>query len=234
MLCGCLLFAVALSGCSSSSISCACIPRISPQIVDSLPAEPDSLLVGQSVEPVSALIMNTIWAPLIYTDSHGQPQPGLITELPTRSNGGYSADFKTITLHLRPDLKWSDGSPLTAQDVVYTINLLKNPDYGQKTGFAGSEIERVTTLDSHTIVLRLTTVDAAFLASSLTDALHFAPLPQRVYGGMSAGDIPRSSQASMPQVTSGPFNLNDWVQGDLLIPIAFSKRSSRSGSSSCG
>jgi peptide/nickel transport system substrate-binding protein len=211
MLVTCLLVSSLLSACAGSTTQ---VRQYGGLVVAGLFEEPESLLVGQSNAPASSLVMNAIWAPLIYTDNMGRLRPGLLRELPTRANGGYAADFLTLRLRLRPHLQWSDGSPLTAQDVVYTISLLKDPAYGQKTGFASDEIQSATALDDSTVVLRLTTGDAALLALSLTDALAFSPLPQRVYGGMAPGDIPRSPQAFLPRITSGPFMLTERVPGD--------------------
>ena len=49
-------------------------------------------------------------------------------------NGGISEDGLTITLHLRDDIKWSDGEPLTSDDIKFTIEVLSNPDSGALVG----------------------------------------------------------------------------------------------------
>ena len=53
---------------------------------------------------------------------NGQPTLDLAAQFPTKANGGISADGKTWTIHLKPNLKWSDGQPLTAADVAFTYN----------------------------------------------------------------------------------------------------------------
>jgi peptide/nickel transport system substrate-binding protein len=194
-------------------------PKFGGTIVDGLFEQPDNLIVGQSVETYAQLVMATMWAPLIYTDSNGLLQPGLLTQLPTPSNGGYSADFKTITLHLRPNLKWSDGSPLTAQDVVFTMNLMSNPDYAQKTAWEGAEIASVNATDNSTVVIQLKKVDVAFLSFSMTDVLDFTPMPQSVYGSMAAKDVTSSQQAFKPPVSSGPFKISERVPGDHITVV---------------
>ena len=54
----------------------------------------------------------------------GKPIPQLATELPTKPNGGISADGLTWTVHIRPGVKWQDGQPLTAADVAFSYNLI--------------------------------------------------------------------------------------------------------------
>ncbi len=53
--------------------------------------------------------------------------PDLATDIPSVANGGVSADGLTITWHLRPNLKWSDGQPLTSKDVAFTEQVLVDP-----------------------------------------------------------------------------------------------------------
>ena len=50
--------------------------------------------------------------------------PYLATDIPTVDNGGVSADLTTITWKLKPDLVWSDGTPVTADDAVFYLAVL--------------------------------------------------------------------------------------------------------------
>lgn len=214
----CMALTMALSACGPTSTggNTAGQPKSGGTVTDGLFEEPDNLLVGQSNETYSNLVDATIWAPLIYTDSQGLLQPGLLTQIPTPSNGGISSDSKTYTFKLRPNLKWSDGSPLTSKDVAFTINLLKNKDYAQKTGFEGDEVASVTTPDDSTTVVQLNKVDVAFLSFSMTDPLDFAPMPQKVFGAMAVKDIPKSPEAFKPSVSSGPFTVTDRQKADHI------------------
>ncbi len=53
-----------------------------------------------------------------------KPVPVLATEIPSVENGGLSADGNTITIKLRDDVNWSDGEPLTADDYVFTYDMI--------------------------------------------------------------------------------------------------------------
>nr|MBA2370067.1 peptide ABC transporter substrate-binding protein [Chloroflexota bacterium] len=51
---------------------------------------------------------------------------GLAAEIPTPENGGVSKDFTTVTWKLRSGVKWSDGTPFTADDVAFTFEYMKD------------------------------------------------------------------------------------------------------------
>ena len=65
-----------------------------------------------------------ILEPLERHDDAGNLVPWLAESVPTVANGGVSGDLTTITWTLREGLVWSDGSPVTSADVVFTARLL--------------------------------------------------------------------------------------------------------------
>ena len=68
----------------------------------------------------SALILE----PLANYDEEGRLAPRLAEEIPTVDNGGVSADMTTITWKLKEEILWSDGTPLTVEDVIFTHRYL--------------------------------------------------------------------------------------------------------------
>lgn len=64
---------------------------------------------------------------LIRWDEHNRPVPELATTVPTQSNGGISRDGRTITYHIRRGVRWSDGAPFDADDVVFSTAVVNNP-----------------------------------------------------------------------------------------------------------
>lgn len=190
------------------------------QVTDGLYEEPDSLLPELSVETFANLVDASIWAPLFFGDNTGIIHEALATEVPTAANGGISADIKTYTIHLKSGLKWSDGSALTADDVAFTFNLFKNPNYGAKNQASEfTNIASATATDPTTVTIQLTKPDVTFLALALTDPLPFAPLPKAVFGSMDPASIAKSTQAFKPTVTSGPFKLSDRVAADHITVV---------------
>ena len=68
--------------------------------------------------------------PLAGFDQDGTIFPRLVESIPTVENGGISADLTTITWKLTPGIVWSDGTPLTAADVVFTAEYCMHPEGG--------------------------------------------------------------------------------------------------------
>ncbi len=75
-----------------------------------------------------------------------KPTLDLAAEFPTTENGGLSPDGKVWTIKIRPDLKWSDGEPLTAEDVAFTYNyIVKNEMFNMALATRGSWARRRST-----------------------------------------------------------------------------------------
>ncbi len=94
--------------------------------------------------------------PLANYDPDGILVPKLATEIPTLANGGVSADLTSITWQLKDDLKWSDGSKMTADDVVFTYEYCITPDTGCSNIDKFSNIASVTAPDDRTVVITFT------------------------------------------------------------------------------
>ncbi|MFI5274293.1 MAG: peptide ABC transporter substrate-binding protein, partial [Ktedonobacterales bacterium] len=215
-----MLAILVLSACGPSASSANTGPKSGGSIIDGLFEEPDSLLPEQSIETFADLVDATIWAPLLYGDNTGIIQAGLAKEVPSATNGGISADAKTYTIHLRSGLKWSDGSPLTSDDVMFSLNLFRNPAYGGKTQTSEfAKIDTVTAPDPQTVVITLKTTDVAFMALALTDPLNFAPVPKSVFGSMDPATVAKSPQNFQPTVDSGPFTISDRAKSDHITVV---------------
>lgn len=180
--------------------------------VDDLYEEPDSLIPNGSVETFSDIVDQTIWAPIFVGTPNGTIEPGLASEMPTLANGGISADLKTWTFKLKPNLKWSDGQPLTAQDINYTWKLWDNPAFGAKATSGLNLIKSAdVSSDNLSITFHLSAGYEPFI-SVWTDGL-LAPLPEHIFSKMSPGDILKSTENLKPTVSSGPFTMSDVKPG---------------------
>jgi len=109
-----------------------------------------------------------------------------------------SADQTTYTLKIRPDARWQDGIYLRAKDVVFTVDLLKNP--ATRSTISGWDDISATVVDDLTVQFKLPDVYAAF-----PHALDFLPiLPEHVLRDVAPGELRENSFSTNP-VGSGPF-----------------------------
>ncbi len=100
--------------------------------------ESGHLRYGSAYEPdnLNPLFANTqaandiayaVFEPVFRYDPDGNFVPAAVTDVPTAENGGIARDGKTITLHFRPGMKWSDGAPYDARDLIFTWHAVMNP-----------------------------------------------------------------------------------------------------------
>lgn len=109
-------------------------------------------------------------------------------------------DGKTWTFQLRPDARWHDGTPVVADDVVYTVGVAQDRAYrGPFAGsFAGATVERV---DPRTVRFVLPDVFAPFL-----EATTIPLLPSHLLRDVTTSQLP-SHQFNVQPVGTGPFRL---------------------------
>ena len=182
--------------------------------IDDLYEEPDSLLPNMSSETFATIVMDGLYAPLIYGTPQGQLMPGIATSVPTVQNGGVSADLKTVTFNLRPGLVWSDGKPLDARDVDYSWKLWANPKAAAyNTVFAQDIASADITNNNLTITFHLKNPFVSFV-SQWADGGLGAPLPAHIFSSMDPAAVLRSPQNLNPTATSGPFMMSESKPGD--------------------
>jgi peptide/nickel transport system substrate-binding protein len=154
----------------------------------------------------SARAAAPLYAGLYMADPKLNIIPDLAAGMPT-----VSTDGKVWTVKLRPGLKWSDGSPLTADDVVFTVNTESNPDLDSQVGFDWSFLDKVEKVDDTTIKFTLKNAYAPFLS-----ALAFSPAPKKIFGTVDIKKMSTDPTNLDPKVFSGPFMLDKRVPGQEI------------------
>jgi peptide/nickel transport system substrate-binding protein len=149
---------------------------------------------------------------LVRYDRANRPIPELATEVPTQANHLISPDGLTITWHLRHGVKWSDGVPFDADDLVFstnTVNNLKNNEVG-RDGF--DRIVKIDEPDKFTVVYHLSHPYSGFLPTFFgTAGANPCILPKHLLGSLP--NINNADYNSKP-VGIGPFRYVEWVRGD--------------------
>ncbi|AJC74471.1 ABC transporter substrate-binding protein [Pseudothermotoga hypogea DSM 11164 = NBRC 106472] len=116
-------------------------------------------------------------------------------------------DDKTIRIHIRPEAKWSDGQPITAEDFVYALELSKKLGVGPGVGW-DKYIEYVKAIDTKVVEFKARE-DALNYYQFLSYSLGAQPMPKHVYSKLEAEGTIRDWVNDKPdeQVVSGPYKL---------------------------
>ena len=175
--------------------------------------QPNSLDPLRAVQFYENYLAEAIFSALTVIDDRGQVAPDLVERVPTRSNGGISADGKTITYKLRRSVRWQDGVPLTSHDVAFTLRLMRDP----KTNFPElsiySIIDRLDTPDDRTVVLHLRSPWADATSNLFVGGQDGSIVPEHVLKGVT--DLNSSAFESKP-IGSGPYRVVSWERGSRL------------------
>ncbi len=185
-------------------------PAYSGSVVLIIPEEPTTLNYYMSdaaiVRQVADATCNT---GLVTVNENGEFVPMLATELPTQENGGLSEDLTTVTWHLLPDLRWSDGEPLTSDDVLFTWEVLSNPDSGALIAEGFAEIESIETPDELTVIVHYSAPYAGYL-----NQFAYGIFPRHAAG---APEEMVSWEWNRQPVGAGPFIVSEWNAGESIV-----------------
>lgn len=139
-------------------------------------------------------------------DMSPQPEGGLAESWDT------SPDGLTWTFYIRDGVKWSDGEPLTANDIAYTYNRILDggPEAASWASYLGS-VEKITAPDDTTVVLELSKPNAVL------PLLPMPIIPEHIWKNVSEKDVKTYSNEpqseDQPVVGSGPFKLVEGKAG---------------------
>jgi len=136
-------------------------------------------------------------------DENWNPEPYLAERWDVAEDG------LSVTLHLRSDALFHDGTPVTAGDLAFSLQTVKE-NHPFQTMFA--PVIGVDTPDAHTAVIRLDRPHPALLLA-MSSAL-LPVIPEHIYGD---GQDPKSHPRNADPVGSGPFKLVEFKQGEHII-----------------
>ena len=184
-------------------------------------ADPGSLDPHKTSTVIEGHILDELYEGLLTRDAHGILGPGVA------ASWDVSADKRVYTFHLRPDARWSNGAPVTADDFVYSFRRLMDPRTGAQYasilytlrnargvnhGDRPLEALGVRAIDPATLEMTLEHPAAYFLAqmTHLTALPVYRPSVER-WGSAFA----RAGR----MVTNGPFELKSYTPNDRLVLV---------------
>lgn len=196
---------LALTGCAGASAGTTDIP--------SEPVRGGILSYGTDIQPVAGGIdpytsqafsgMNfwvQIYEPLLTRDDAGAIQPGLAKKWE-------QLDATTYRFHLRENAKFSNGEPLTAQDVKYSLETMA--DSGNLQARLLNEFETATVIDEHTVDAHLSGPSGTFMGV-VSDAGTGSIVNKKWYSAATPEQRQRDAMGT------GPFKLTGWQDNVVL------------------
>ncbi len=190
---------------AASSYAQSANPKVGARggVLNALSTEPQILNLGLDQTTPSHMIGGKIYEGLLTYDFNLNPQPGLARSWEV------SKDHLTYTFKLHENVKWHDGAPFTADDVVFTVKeflLQTHP----RARIIFENCRDVVALDKHTVRFTLKQVFAPFL---LGFEMSTAPmLPAHIYRGTNFRTNPHNSRS----IGTGPFKLTEWKKGQFI------------------
>jgi peptide/nickel transport system substrate-binding protein len=196
--------------------------RPSSATTSSVPRKGGHVVYGQSFDITNVnsaiapglngniVVNHMVFDSLVFYKLDGTIVPSL-SQLPS-----VSPDGTTYTFKLNPGARFSDGSPITAEDAKFTYDLMFDPAYRDVPSPRRSELETyvqsITAVDPQTLVIKLKQVWAPFLAYHGV----YGIMPKKVFAGMNGKQIATADFNTNPTIVSGQYRWVKWDKGQQL------------------
>ncbi|MDD9911229.1 MAG: peptide ABC transporter substrate-binding protein [Ahrensia sp.] len=147
-------------------------------------------------------------------DNTGAIQPWLAESIPTVENGGVAADLTSITWKLKEGVTWSDGTPLTANDAIFTWKYCTDPNGGcaQASYFDG--VENMEALDDRTLKISFS-APKPFPYTALVGSE--SPIIQAAqFADCLGAKAPECTEANFGPIGTGPFTVAEFKPNDVI------------------
>lgn len=172
-----------------------------------LQEDPNSLNPVMGATTIALQVVAAILEGLTENHPDGTYLPILAAELPTAENGGISDDLLTVTWKLKEGVVWSDGTPFTSDDVVFTWEAASDAANGSTLASDYQLITDVQAPDELTVVVTYSTFNAGYLDQ-------FPWILPRHASGEASGM--RDWAFNRMPIGTGPFKLDEWSSGEFL------------------
>ena len=152
------------------------------------------------------------YEPLASWDADGNLNPILAAEIPSTQNGGLAADGKSVVWKLKPGIKWHDGKPFTADDVVFTWAYANDPATAAVSIAVYRDV-KVEKVGDHTVRI-LFNSPTPFWANAFVGA-YGCIIPQHLFADYK-GEKSREAPNNLAPVGTGPYIFAEFKPGDLV------------------
>ncbi len=153
--------------------------------------------------------------PLARYDETGTMVPWLVEDIPTVENGGVSEDLTTITWKIKDGIKWSDGTPFTAEDVAFTAAYCMDESGGCQQAANFSDVASVEAVDPLTVKVTFA-VPKPFPYGPFVGAQ--SPVLQKAqFQDCMGAAAPTCTEANFHPIGTGPFVVQDFKANDVVV-----------------
>ncbi len=160
----------------------------------------------------------SVLEPLARYDPDGAMVPWLVDEIPTLANGGVSEDLTSITWTLSEGILWSDGSPLTAHDVVFSGEFCLHPETGCTVLSQFDGVESIEALDDLTVKITFS-APKPFPYGPFVGFL--TPIIQKAqFEDCIGADSLECSEENFAPIGTGPFVVDEFRVNDVVTYTA--------------
>ncbi|OGO35285.1 MAG: hypothetical protein A2W35_01390 [Chloroflexi bacterium RBG_16_57_11] len=155
-------------------------------------------------------------------DDQNNAVPNLVTEIPSVENGGVSEDGRTITMKLRDDIVWSDGTPITSADFKFTYDMAMADSNAVASRAPFDLVETFETPDERTVAVTFQNAYAPWLARLFAGLSGTSVLPAHILQPVfdTDGTIDTADWNKAPTVGCGPFVFEEWESGSFARFVA--------------
>jgi peptide/nickel transport system substrate-binding protein len=175
--------------------------------------EPDSLNPFYTDMWFSAILQQIYLCWAWEYDDQNLAYPNLVQEIPSLENGGLSEDGLMITLNLRDDIFWSDGTPITSADFKFTYDMIMDDANAVNSQYPYDYLDSLEAPDPLTVVMNFSEPFAPWQANFWRGILP-AHVLQPVFD--ADGTMAEAEWNQGPSIGCGPYVYSEWESGSFL------------------
>ena len=167
--------------------------------------EPPILMLGLNQQAPTQYVAGKIYQSLLTYDAKLTPQPSLAKSWKT------SADGLTYTFELQRGVKWHDGKPFTAADVVFSVDKFLRETHPRGRLVINKYMDTITAVNEHTVEFKLKEAFSPFMSLFVVDNMPM--VPKHIYDGTDY----RTNPANQTPIGTGPFKFKEWKKGSHIV-----------------
>ena len=167
--------------------------------------EPSSLMLGLVQNTPTQMVAGSIYESLLKYGDDLKPQPSLA------DSWEISEDGKTYTFHLKQNVKWHDGKPFSADDVVFSTDKFLRETHPRWRPIATTQLDRIEKVDDNTVRYVLKKPFGPFILM-----FELSTIARSCRSHLYEGTDYKTNPANNTPIGTGPFKFAEWQRGSFI------------------